>query len=173
MKVWIILVILMMSISTASFAQTAPIAPISKETASAAKPPMKTIFDFQQEIGLSDRQIEDIKKIIEDLQKSFENKAKDLQEMREALTVMLKEKKDLKVIRKQFEKIAAIQVDSSIKDIDASRKIEAVMSKEQFGIWKDIQVKITQESIERMRAAQEIKPQAQTPQVVTKDTTKK
>ena len=116
----------------------------------ADQPVVKTIFDYQKEIGLSDKQVGDMKKLATDLQNTLNEKAKELMTLRNDLGQMITAKQDIAAIKKQMQKIANMQVDNSCLDIQASRNIEAVMTQDQLNKWKDIQKKF----MEELQAAQ-------------------
>ena len=140
MKASILALFLVLGFASASFAQQP----------GADQPVVKTIFDYQKEIGLSDKQATDMKKLTTDLQNTLNDKAKELMTLRKDLGDMIKSKQDIATIKKQMQKIAGLQVDNSCLDIEASRNIEAVMTEAQMNKWKDIQKKF----MEELQAAQ-------------------
>jgi hypothetical protein len=123
---------------------------LAQQSAADQQPAVKTIFDYQKEIGLSEKQGADMKKLAMDLQNTLNEKAKELMTLRNGLGEMIKAKEDIAVIKKQMQKIASLQVDNSCLDIQASRNIEAIMTKDQLNKWKDIQKKF----MEDLQAAQ-------------------
>lgn len=140
MKASVLALFLVLGFASVSFAQQ----PAADDAA------VKTIFDYQKEIGLSDKQVTDMKKLTTDLQNTLNEKSKELMTLRNELGEMIKDKKDIAVIKKQMQKIANLQVDNSCLDIQASRNIEAVMTKDQLEAWKNIQKKF----MEDLQAAQ-------------------
>jgi hypothetical protein len=140
MKAFVLSLFLVLGFASVSFAQQP----------AADQPVVKTIFDYQKEIGLSEKQGADMKKFAMDLQTTLNEKAKELMTLRSALGEMIKTKADIAVIKKQMQKIANLQVDNSCLDIQASRNIEAVMTKDQLNKWKEIQQKF----MEELQAAQ-------------------
>ena len=146
MKASVLALFLVLGFASVSFAQQQP---------AADQPAVKTIFDYQKEIGMSDKQVADMKKLTTDLQATLNDKAKDLMALRNDLGEMIKTKQDIAVIKKQMQKIASLQVDNSCLDIQASRNIEAIMTQDQLAKWKDIQKKF----MEELQAAQ-VKAQA-------------
>ena len=140
MKASVLALCLVLGFSSMSFAQQ----PATDQ------PAVKTIFDYQKEIGLSDKQAVDMKKLTTDLQATLNEKAKDLMTLRTDLGEMIRSKQDIAVIKKQMQKIANLQVDNSCLDIQASRNIEAVMTQDQLNKWKEIQKKF----MEELQAAQ-------------------
>jgi hypothetical protein len=123
---------------------------LAQQPAADQQPVVKTIFDYQKEIGLSEKQGTDMKKLAMDLQTTLNEKAKELMTLRTGLGEMIKGKEDIAAIKKQMQKIASLQVDNSCLDIQASRDIEAIMTKDQLNKWKDIQKKF----MEDLQAAQ-------------------
>ena len=150
MKVWGFLLVMVLGVTTGCFAQTADAK--AGTATDATKVAAKTIFDYQKTLGLSDQQITDIKALMSDLKKTLSEKAKDMAAMRQTLADMIKNKEDIKVIRKHLEKIAAMQVDNSCLDIETSRKVEAVLTPAQLAKWKDIQAKAVEEAVARAKA---------------------
>ena len=148
MKSSVLALFLVLGFASVSFAQQP----------AADQPVVKTIFDYQKEIGLTDKQVADMKKLATDLQNALNEKAKELMTLRNGLGEMITAKQDIAVIKKQMQKIANLQVDNSCLDIQASRNIEAVMSQDQLNKWKDIQKKF----MEDLQAAQ-AKAQAAAP----------
>ena len=147
MRAGILTAVMVFGLTSACFAQ-APAAPQAQQEA------VKTIFDFQKEVGLSDKQVAEMKKLSSDLQATLVEKAKELGTLRENLAGMIKTKKEVPVIRKQMQKIADLQVDNSCLDIEVSRKIEGVMTAAQLAKWKDIQKKFMEEIMAAQAAAQ-------------------
>jgi hypothetical protein len=137
---------MVLGVTTACFAQKADMATDASQAAA------KTIFDYQKDLKLSDKQVADIKALMSDLQKALADKAKDMKEMRQALVYMIKNKEDMKGIRKQLEKIAMMQVDNSCLDIETSRKVESVLTSDQWTKWKDIQIKAVEEAAAKAKA---------------------
>ena len=127
-----------------------PVSFAQQQPAASQQPAVKTIFDYQKEIGLSDKQVTDMKKLTTDLQTTLNDKAKELMALRNDLGDMIRGKKEIAVIKAQMQKIADLQVDNSCLDIQASRDIEAVMTQDQLNKWKDIQKKF----MEELQAAQ-------------------
>ena len=103
------------------------------------KKEVKTIFSYKSELSLSDKQIQDIKDLLTNLQNFLIQKAKDLKLQQEELVGMIKNRETMTTIKAKLQKIAGIQVDSSYFDIDTSRKIEDVLLPTQLKKWREIQ----------------------------------
>jgi vacuolar-type H+-ATPase subunit I/STV1 len=144
--------VLLVGLVSAGYAadQAAPAA----AAAQAQQQGMKTIFDYQKEVGLTDKQVADMQKVMGDLQNTLNDKAKELGTMRQALSDMIAKKDDMKSIKAQMQKIANLQVDNSCMDIEASRKVEQIMKPEQIAKWKEIQKKFAEEMMAQQAAQQ-------------------
>jgi Spy/CpxP family protein refolding chaperone len=98
----------------------------------------KTILDFKDDLKLSEAQVKSIKKIIDE----FEGKNRSLLEKFLALDKELKEllekEGDLGEIRKRIKEIFSIRAEMVINEIEARRKIDKVLNKEQKEKWKQI-----------------------------------
>jgi peptidoglycan hydrolase CwlO-like protein len=96
----------------------------------------KTILDFRDELKLSEAQVKSIKKIIDE----FEGKNRSLLEKFLALDKELKEllekEGDLGEIRKRIKEIFSIRAEMIFNEIEAGRKIDKVLNKEQKEKWK-------------------------------------
>ncbi len=101
----------------------------------------KTIFSFQKELGLTDKQVTDIKTLTGGLKDALLAKTQQITILRQDLNKMVSEREEIKKIRAQLQKIADIQVDNTCRDLEVSRKVEAVLSAEQWKQWKGIQEK--------------------------------
>lgn len=101
-------------------------------------PVKKDIFSFKQEIGLTDEQESKLKAVVYDLQQTLAPNQKKMDALNADFLRMIKDKADIKVIRKKLEEITKIQVDSTCIDIENSRKIEGVLSPEQLKKWNAI-----------------------------------
>ena len=96
----------------------------------------------------------DLKNVMTDFQKKMTDFQKDMAVLRQDLADLIQKKADLKAIRKQAEKVAALQVNATCADVETSRKVEAALTSAQIDQWKQIQEKSRQEIQEQMKAAQ-------------------
>jgi hypothetical protein len=106
----------------------------TKETAK-----IKTIFDYKAEINMSDEQEAKIKQELSDLEK-------EIRVMRAKLTIidseaqtLLEKDGDMTQLKNKVKEAYDIQASMRIADIEASRKINAVLRPEQLKKWKEIQ----------------------------------
>jgi len=115
---------------------------------------IRTIYQYKAELGLTDKQEGDLKKILGDFQVYFTEKKKALAALQAQFGEMIKNKEALKKIRKHLENMARIQVDASCFDIEISRKVEGILTPKQLAKWKAIQADFQNKFQERMKAAQ-------------------
>ena len=154
MKALMLTGVLFVGLVANGFAADAPKAMPAAPAAQAQGQGMKTIFDYQKEVGLTDKQVTDMQKMMNDLQATLNGKAKDLTTMRQDLSAMITKKDEMKNIRAQMQKIADLQVENSCLDIEASRKVEEIMKPEQIAKWKEIQKKFIEEMMAAQKAQQ-------------------
>lgn len=121
--------------------------------APAVAPAVKTIFDYQKEIGMSDKQVEEMKGLMTNFQKVLGEKGAQLNALRQDLATMIKDKKDVPAIREQLQKIANLQVEASVFDVETSRKIDAVLTPAQTTKWKALQETFRKEAMAAQAAA--------------------
>jgi len=112
------------------------------------KKEVKTIFNYKTELGLTDKQMEDIKALVSKLQTAINEKGKALGDLRNELGKMIREKENLPIMKAQLRKIADLQVDISYMDIETARKIEEVLTASQLKKWQDIQIS----SLDKLKA---------------------
>ncbi len=112
----------------------------SKAVQEEDKQEVKTIFSYKKELGLTDKQTEDIKALVAKLQTLLNEKGKAIGDLRSKLGDMIKNKDNLGTIRSQLRKIADLQVEISYADIETARKIEGALTPSQMKKWQQIQI---------------------------------
>lgn len=111
----------------------------SSMAAEAQRKGLRTIFSFRVDLGLSDKQVAEIKKLILGLQNTFVENAKELKVLRQDLSRMIQNREKLGAIHKKIETIARIQVNNTYLDVETSRNIENTLTPIQLKKWQDIQ----------------------------------
>jgi len=127
-----------------SFAETKAVKPVQE----AQKQEVKTIFNYKKELGLTEKQSEDMKALVSKLQALLNEKGKEISELRNGLGDMIKNKDNLSAVRSQLRKIADLQVEISYNDIETARKIEGVLTSAQMKKWQAIQLS----SLDKLKA---------------------
>ena len=149
LKIVFIAVVGMQLSTLSSFAETKAAKPAQEaQKQEAQKQEVKTIFNYKSELGLTDKQSEDMKTLVSKLQTTLNEKGKEISELRQGLSQMIKNKDALSIIRPQLKKIADLQVDISYSDIETARKIEGVLTPAQMKKWQDIQLS----SLDKLKA---------------------
>ncbi|MBI4863862.1 MAG: hypothetical protein HY815_26930 [Candidatus Riflebacteria bacterium] len=114
----------------------------NKASASAAQAsPLKTIWDYQDEIGLTDKQIQDMKAILARFQGNLVAAQQKLNSAEGQLKGMIEKVAPMGQIREKLLRIASIQTEMRIEDVETSRKVNAVLTPEQLESWHQIQAK--------------------------------
>lgn len=134
MKKIISIIAFSLCLCVSSFAQDKPAAQTEQPKAE-----IKTIYEYKAELGLTDKQEDDLRKILGDFQDYFTTKKKALTALQEGVGELIKNKEPIAKIRKQLQEMANLQVDASCFDIETSRKLEDILTPKQMAAWKAIQ----------------------------------
>ena len=105
--------------------------------------PVKTIFNFKDEIGLTDDQEVKLKALLYDEQSFMDSQNTTLKALGIELSKMIEQKADMQAVRNKLEAIAKIQVDVSYRNILDSRSSETILTPDQLAKWRDIQKKFS------------------------------
>ncbi|MBN2453468.1 MAG: hypothetical protein JXB40_04325 [Candidatus Omnitrophica bacterium] len=115
------------------------------------QPAAKTVFDYKEELGLTDKQENDLKKFVLDFQAYLKKRSEEISRLNSELMEMLNKKSNLVLIKLKIYNIARLQADATCKDIETSRRVESVFSEEQLAKWKRIQAKNQKELLENAK----------------------
>ena len=136
------LLIMIFVVAGMSYAQTKNAAePQSKQksTQGTAQPQQpKTLLDFKNELKLTDTQVKEISKIRENLDKETKKDKAKLTLLNSDLEELLKSEGDLNKIKTKLNEAALIQAGTVYLNIEASRKINKLLSPDQIKKWNDI-----------------------------------
>jgi len=105
---------------------------------------VKMIWDYKQDIGLTDTQLDEIHQSYNEFQKQLIQLRSKIQVSQLDLQDLLDKKADLTVIKDKLTEIAGLQVDYQLLDISTSRKIEGILTPDQYKKWRAILVKETE-----------------------------
>ncbi|GEM_PF-1201147 len=120
-----------------------------KEEEAAPPSPLKTIFDYQKELNLTDQQVADIKKLLGDLARTLKLTQAKLTVLAFEVDDLIKSEGDLGSIRGKLDEEAKMRSEARYADVLCSRNINKVLSESQLAAWKVIQQR------EREKAAAE------------------
>lgn len=113
--------------------------PAQSQPAPAQPTQGRTIFDYKAELNLSDKQEQDIRNILINLNKDSRLAAARVVIMESELEDLTEKEADLEQIRKKLREISELRINLRIQDLEASRKINRVLSPEQLKKWRGIQ----------------------------------
>jgi len=116
----------------------APAAQPAPATAPAGTP-IKTLWDYQKELGLSDKQVADLKATVVDLEKFVREQQERLKPLDTQLNDQIGKEASLDQIKATLQQIAAVQIDIRVADVNTSRKINGILTADQLKKWRDIQ----------------------------------
>jgi len=116
---------------------------------------VKTIFAYQKELGLSDKQVQTLKDKLAEFQKFLVEKREVLIGFQKELNEMINKREALKLIRKKLEQIAGTQVDISYTDVETSRSIESSLTSSQLDKWKVLQAEARKEAQKKLEEAKQ------------------
>jgi len=91
----------------------------------------KTILDFKDELKLSEAQVKSIKTIIDELERKNRPLMDKFLALDKELKELLEKEGDLGEIRKRISEIYSLRAEMVFNEIEAGRKIDKVLNKEQ------------------------------------------
>jgi hypothetical protein len=127
-------------------------AALAKTTAKASTPSgqptakIKTIWDYEKELGLTAAQSKIMKDALGGLQKQLVGLRQQLLEAERQLKSLIEEEAPIEPINAKLQQISQIQVQIRLADIQTSRKINEVMEAEQLDKWRNIQKQARQQA---------------------------
>ena len=107
--------------------------------AQAQPAPGQTIFDYKADLNLSDKQEQDIRTLLAELNKDVRLSNAKLTILNSELEDLIKNEGDMEQIRKKVKEAFDLQANVKFADIAATRKINRVLSPEQLKRWRSIQ----------------------------------
>ena len=110
------------------------------------QPKVKTIFDYKQELSLSDEQINKMKAQLTELNNSVKASREQLTKLENDYRALIsKDSTTTAQAKAKLEEISDATVAMRLKDLEISRNITATMTAEQRDKWKAIQAKVRAE----------------------------
>lgn len=108
---------------------------------------VKMIWDYKDQLGLTEAQVSDIKDAINGFQKEVIRLRSKLQVVELDLQDLVQKKSDITAIKTKLAESADLQVNIRLADIETARKIDSILTEEQVKKWRDVQKKeISRES---------------------------
>ncbi|MFN8605897.1 MAG: hypothetical protein U0931_00060 [Vulcanimicrobiota bacterium] len=110
------------------------------------QPKVKTLFDYKQELSLTDEQINKMKGYLSELNNSVKASREQLTKLEtDYRGLIAKDSTTTAQAKAKLEEIADATVVMRLKDLEISRKITGTMTAEQREKWKAIQAKVRSE----------------------------
>jgi len=112
----------------------------------AQQPKVKTIFDYKQELSLTDDQINTMKSNLTELNNSVKASREQLTKLENDYRALIaKDGTTTAQAKAKLQEIADATITMRLKDLEISRKITGTMSADQREKWKTIQAKVRAE----------------------------
>ncbi|MCX8083267.1 MAG: hypothetical protein N3D17_07810 [bacterium] len=109
------------------------------------KPPArKTILDYKAEVGLNEKQVKEIEKLIGEYEKRVASNVEKIKGEDKKLKELLASEGDIKEIGKRVREIYRLRGEIVVDDLETGRKIDNILTKEQKEKWKEIKKVSTQ-----------------------------
>lgn len=123
-------------------------APAGENGKEGAQPssPLKTIFDYQKELNLTDQQVADIRKLLGELARTLKLTQAKMTVLAFEIDELIKGDGDLDTIRAKLDEEAKLRSEARYADVLCSRKINQVLSESQLAVWKRIQEEARQKA---------------------------
>ncbi|MBI3268848.1 MAG: hypothetical protein HYZ53_07485 [Planctomycetes bacterium] len=134
---------LVLAASMVVSAQQPPKAAPAANPEPAAEPEVTktTIFDYRTELTLTDQQEHDIRQILTDLGRLLRVNQAKLTIINADIEDLVQKEGDLKVVKAKLQEEANLRADTRYADIEASRRINLILTPDQLARWKTIQMK--------------------------------
>jgi Spy/CpxP family protein refolding chaperone len=116
-------------------------APLYAAPAAAPTSPAKTIADYKKELGITDKQLQDIVAVLNGFKSTVDTEQKQLLADEQDFQKLIASHADLATIKAKLQQIADLRVKVRLVDVETSRKIEGVLTPEQLNKWRAIQAK--------------------------------
>lgn len=123
----------------ASVAQTPAPAPAAPMAAPLHPQANKAIWDYQKDLGLSDKQVADMKAAAQPLQGKLQALNARFQASSKEFRDLMAKEAPLPQIRAKAAECQNIQLDAQMDQLEVSRKIKGIMTKDQWAKWQAIE----------------------------------
>lgn len=99
----------------------------------------KTLVDYQSELGLSDRQVADVKRTLDLFKSEIKAYQSQLVETERSLAARIKAGAPIEEIKTDLRQSSDLRFQLRYLDVVTSRKVEAILSPDQMARWREIQ----------------------------------
>ncbi len=105
---------------------------------------VKTLIDYKSELGLSDKQVKEIKDTLFAYQNVVTEQRKALSTYEKEYSGLVSERAPLEQIKGKLRQITDTSFNLRFADVQTARKVETVLTADQLKKWRDIQAKVRQ-----------------------------
>jgi len=109
-------------------------------------PKIKTIFDYKQELSLSDEQIQAMKSALIKLNGNLQNHQAKLKQLEAEFHTLIVQEASLEEAKAKLQQIAEATVAMRLTDFETSKSINATLTPEQKKKWRELQAKTRQQA---------------------------
>jgi len=106
-----------------------------------AKPRLKTVLDFKDELGLKPAQVDKLKVIIGDFEKAAQPLRQKIASQNREIRELLEKGGDLGVVKPKIKDNFSLRADLVIMEIEAGRKVDKELTPEQLSKWRELRKK--------------------------------
>lgn len=125
----------------------APAGQTSAAPAATANPTQaRTLFDYQKQLGLTDKQVKDVKDALQGLETYVKSQQEKLVPIETQVAKLINSNGSLDQIKSLLQQAAPISIDIRMADIATSRKINGILTPNQLAQWREIQKKAREQS---------------------------
>ena len=111
-------------------------------TARAAEKPVRSLWDYEQELGLTPHQVAAMKQLVTRLATRIETMKQRVIEIDQEATKLLQSEAPLDELRARMMEAARLQVEMRIADVETSRQINDLLKPAQLSKWRSIQARV-------------------------------
>ena len=98
-----------------------------------------SIFDYKEELSLTDKQEKNLRKIVTELQTNLTEKQNKLKDLQTELNKMLTDRANLYKVKFKLYVAAKVQADMTYENIAGTRAIEKELDEAQMSKWRGMQ----------------------------------
>ena len=107
-----------------------------------APKPVKTMIDYKDELGLSDKQVTDVATALKSFQVTVKEKRAELTKLEKEFNELLKTQAPLPDIKSKLKQISETRFTLRYADVLTSRRVSDALTAEQMKKWREIQAKV-------------------------------
>ena len=123
--------------------------PVLADTPPASGSKPQTIFDYKQQLNITDDQEKKMKAALNELQTAAKTANQNLNRLEGEYRKLISQDASIEKARAKLKEIAEAQVELRLADLRTSRKLTGVLKPEQMAKWKELQAKMKAEAAQK------------------------